>query len=185
MVVAQRWFYPTMYSLKGNVGKKIREDLMNKCNLHTILRLPTGIFYAQGVKTNVLFFTKGAVKQDKDQTQNTWVYDMRANMPKFGKRTPFTFDYFEGFIKAYGNDPHGTSKRMDMGEEGRFRCFNREFITERGDSLDICWLKDDNAGSHEDLPEPDELAASAITELVGAVGDLKTILELLSTEEAV
>jgi type I restriction enzyme M protein len=175
---------PDNVLFEGNVGKKIREDLMHKCNLHTILRLPTGIFYAQGVKTNVLFFTKGAAKKGKNQTQNTWVYDMRANMPQFGKRTPFTFDYFTDFIKAYGDDPHGTSKRKDTGEQGRFRCFSREFIAERGDSLDISWLKDESNGSHEDLPEPDELAASAIAELEGAVGDLNTILELLSTEEA-
>ena len=175
---------PDNVLFEGNVGKRIREDLMHKCNLHTILRLPTGIFYAQGVKTNVLFFTKGEAKKDTNQTQNTWVYDMRANMPQFGKRTPFTADYFTDFIKAYGDDPHGTSKRIDTGEEGRFRCFSREFIAERGDSLDISWLKDESTGSHEDLPEPDELAASAIAELEGAVGDLNTILELLSREEA-
>ena len=174
---------PDNVLFEDNIGRKIREDLMHKCNLHTILRLPTGIFYAQGVKTNVLFFTKGAVKQDKDQTQNTWVYDMRANMPQFGKRTPFTFDYFDDFIKAYSDDPYGTSKRTDTGEEGRFRCFSREFIAERGDSLDISWLKDESNGSHEDLPEPDELAASAIAELEGAVGDLNAILELLPREE--
>lgn len=173
---------PDNVLFEGNVGKKIREDLMHKCNLHTILRLPTGIFYAQGVKTNVLFFTKG--EKDKNQTQNTWVYDMRANMPQFGKRTPFTFDYFKEFIKAYGDDPYGTANRTDQGEEGRFRCFSREFIAERGDSLDISWLKDESVGSHEDLPEPDELAAAAIAELEGAVGDLNSILELLSSEEA-
>ena len=128
---------PDNVLFEGNVGKKIREDLMHKCNLHTILRLPTGIFYAQGVKTNVLFFTKGEEDEDKNQTQNTWVYDMRTNMPQFGKRTPFTFDYFEDFINAYGDDPHGTSKRKDEGKKDRFRCFNREYIAERGDSLDI------------------------------------------------
>ncbi len=176
---------PDNVLFEGNVGKKIREDLMHKCNLHTILRLPTGIFYAQGVKTNVLFFTKGATKKNKNQTQKTWVYDMRSNMPQFGKRTPFTFDYFDAFIKAYGDDPYGTSKRTDTGEEGRFRCFSRECIAKGSDSLDISWLKEESAGSYEDLPEPDKLAASAIAELEGAVGDLNTILELLSTEETV
>lgn len=175
---------PDNVLFEGNVGKKIREDLMHKCNLHTILRLPTGIFYAQGVKTNVLFFTRGEEEEDKNQTQNTWVYDMRTNMPQFGKRTPFTFDYFEDFINAYGDDPHGTSKRKDEGKEGRFRCFNREYIAERGDSLDISWIKDESTGSHEGLPEPDELASTAIVELEGAVCDLNRILELLSTGEA-
>ena len=73
---------------ESGVGKDIRRDLMDKCNLHTILRLPTGIFYAQGVKTNVLFFTRG--QTDKDNTKEVWVYDLRANMPQFGKRTVLT-----------------------------------------------------------------------------------------------
>ena len=76
---------PDNVLFEGNVGKSIRGDLMDKCNLHTILRLPTGIFYAQGVKTNVLFFTRGAT--DKGNTKEVWVYDLRANMPNFGKKT--------------------------------------------------------------------------------------------------
>ena len=67
-------------------GEKIRIDLMDKCNLHTVLRLPTGIFYAQGVKTNVLFFTRG--RTDKGNTQEVWFYDLRTNMPSFGKTNP-------------------------------------------------------------------------------------------------
>lgn len=74
-------------------GQRVRQDLMDKCNLHTILRLPTGIFYAPGVKTNVLFFTRG--KTEKNNTKNVWYYDMRTNMPSFGKRTPFTRKAFE------------------------------------------------------------------------------------------
>lgn len=172
---------PDNVLFEDKVGKKIREDLMHKCNLHTILRLPSGIFYAQGIKTNVLFFTKN--NKDKDQTQNTWVYDMRVNMPQFGKRTPLTFNYFDDFIKAYGDDPYGRSKRTETDEVGRFRCFSRNFITKRGDSLDISWLKDKSNGSHDILPEPDELAATAITVLNGAIGDFNTILELLSMDE--
>jgi hypothetical protein len=77
---------PDNVLFESGVGKDIRKDLMEKCNLHTILRLPTGIFYAQGVKTNVLFFTRG--QTDKGNTKEVWVYDLRANMPQFGKRTP-------------------------------------------------------------------------------------------------
>jgi hypothetical protein len=79
---------PDNVLFEGNVGRQIRADLMDKCNLHTILRLPTGIFYAQGVKTNVLFFTRG--ETDKGNTKEVWVYDLRANMPQFGKRTLLT-----------------------------------------------------------------------------------------------
>ena len=168
---------PDNVLFEDGVGKAVRQELMDKCNLHTILRLPTGIFYSQGVKTNVLFFTEGA------KTENTWVYDMRTNMPQFGKRTPFTLDYFSDFIEAFGDDPHGTSKRKDGGEKGRFCSFSREFIAKRGDSLDINWLKDKSAALHESLPEPEELAAIAITELTGAVEDLNNLLELLSSEE--
>mgnify|MGYP000097252534 CR=1 FL=1 len=78
-------------------GQKVRRDLMDKCNLHTILRLPTGIFYAAGVKTNVLFFTRG--KTETDNTKNVWYYDMRTNAPNYGKRTPFTREAFNDFIK--------------------------------------------------------------------------------------
>lgn len=169
---------PDNVLFEDGVGKTIRQELMNKCNLHTILRLPTGIFYSQGVKTNVLFFTEGV------KTENVWIYDMRANMPQFGKRTPFTLDYFTDFIKAYGKDSLGASKRKDEGKQGRFRSFSREFIAERDDSLDISWLKDKQADSTESLPEPEELAATAIAELTGAVEDLNNILELLASEEA-
>jgi type I restriction enzyme M protein len=176
---------PDNVLFEGNVGKKIREDLMHKCNLHTILRLPTGIFYAQGVKTNVLFFTKEKAKKNIDQPKNTWVYDMRTNMPQFGKRTPFTLDYFADFIKSYGDDPYGRSDRIDTGKKGRFRCFDRKFFEQRGNNLDIIWLKDENSGAQEDISEPDELAASAIAELTGAKDALNTILELLSTGKAI
>ncbi len=90
-------------------------DLMEKCDLHTILRLPTGSFYAQGVKTNVIFFTKG--KKDTGSTREVWVYDLRANMPSFGKTAPFKAEHFADFVKYYGKDPLGHSQRTDQGEE--------------------------------------------------------------------
>lgn len=79
-------------------GKLIRADLMAKCNLHTILRLPIGIFYAQGVKTNVLFFQRG--RTDTGNTQQVWIYDMRTNMPGFGKRMPLSRSHFQEFEAA-------------------------------------------------------------------------------------
>ncbi len=95
---------PDNVLFEAGKGTDIRRDLMNKCNLHTILRLPTGIFYAQGVKTNVLFFTKGAVNdklQEENCTENVWVYDLRTNMPSFGKRTPFGDSHLEPFAKVF------------------------------------------------------------------------------------
>ena len=169
---------PDNVLFEGNVGRQIRADLMDKCNLHTILRLPTGIFYAQGVKTNVLFFTRGAT--EKGNTQEVWVYDLRANIPSFGKRTPLTRAHFADFEAAFGDDPWGRpaslARRMDTGESGRFRRFSREWIAERGDSLDISWLKDESAGAGDALPEPALLAAEALDELAGAIADLRGIL---------
>ena len=95
---------PDNVLFEAGVGTEVRRDLMNKCNLHTILRLPTGIFYAQGVKTNVLFFTKGSAKdklQEENCTENVWVYDLRTNMPSFGKRTPFGEQHLKPFEQVY------------------------------------------------------------------------------------
>jgi type I restriction enzyme M protein len=180
---------PDNVLFEGNVGKQIRADLMDKCNLHTILRLPTGIFYAQGVKTNVLFFTRG--ETDKSNTREVWVYDLRANAPQFGKRTLLTKEYFADFVKAYGEDPLGSpdalKKRKDTGENGKFRKFNRKFIAERDDSLDISWLKDESEGAGEALLDPAVYAREAVVELEGAIEDLQAILVELGedVEEAV
>lgn len=176
--------FPDNVLFESNVGRQIRTDLMNKCNLHTILRLPSGIFYAQGVKTNVLFFTRG--KKAKENTKAVWVYDLRASAPQFGKRTALTRDYFKAFEAAFGTDPFGSAaslaKRKDMGEEGEFRCFSREWIAERGDNLDITWLNGDREEEEGDLPEPATLAREAINELEAALAELQGILQELGEE---
>src|SRR5690554_3063911 len=154
---------PDNVLFEAGVGTDVRRDLMNKCNLHTILRLPTGLFYAQGVKTNVLFFTRG--QTDKGNTKAVWVYDLRTNMPSFGKRTPFTREHLEPFVKVFGDDVHGKSPRTDEGEDGRFRRFTREQITARNDNLDIAWLRDEDETHAEDLPEPEVIAAEIRAEL--------------------
>jgi len=173
-------------------GIEIRTDLMNKCNLHTILRLPTGIFYAAGVKTNVLFFTKGSVKkklQEENCTENTWVYDLRTNMPKFGKRTPFSKQHLTPFETVYNLT---SDKRVEgewsftVGEQSqdssRWKCFSRNYISEsKGDSLDISWLKDKDSVDAADLGTPEELAGEAMTELKGALADLETLVQSLAS----
>src|SRR3954447_11034865 len=115
---------PDNVLFEDGVGRRLRNWMMELCDIHTILRLPTGIFYAQGVKTNVVFLTRG--KSDKANTKGIWVYDMRANMDAFGKTKPLTVADFKPFEKAFGNDPHGKAKRNDEGAEGRFRFFSRE-----------------------------------------------------------
>lgn len=177
---------PDNVLFESNVGSDIRRDLMDKCNLHTILRLPTGIFYAQGVKTNVLFFTRG--EKDKGNTKEVWVYDLRANMPQYGKRTQLVREHFAEFEAAFGDDPLGgakaLAKRKDTGEQGRFRKFTREQIAARGDSLDIAWLKDDSDTSADELPEPAVLAQEAMGELEAALDELRGILEELGEDVA-
>lgn len=177
---------PDNVLFEAGVGQTIRRDLMEKCNLHTILRLPTGIFYAQGVKTNVLFFSKPRdLKQDTNNTKNVWVYDMRANMPQFGKRTVLTDAHFDDFIQCFGNDPHGQAPRTAHDETGRWRCFSREWIRDvKGDSLDISWLKDDSSVDAASLPEPEVLASEALLELEAVMSGLQDLLKALGAEEA-
>ncbi len=158
-------------------GQKVRADLMNKCDLHTILRLPTGIFYAQGVKTNVLFFTRR--QKDKGNTKDIWIYDMRTNMPNFGKRTPLDIKHFQDFMKVYGDDPFGKAKRKDQGEKGRFRRFTREEIAKRNDSLDITWLQDDSVQKGNDLPEPADIAGDILAQLSIATEEMQELARLL------
>ena len=175
---------PDNVLFEGNVGKQIRADLMDKCNLHTILRLPTGIFYAQGVKTNVLFFTRG--KKEKDNTKEVWVYNLRTNMLQFGKRRKLTRKHFAKFEAAFGDDPLGGSaslaKRVDTGEQGRFRKFTRDWIAELGDSLDISWLNDENESRADEVFEPSEIAQEAMAQLEEAMAELRRILEELGEE---
>ena len=173
---------PDNVLFEDGVGAKIRGDLMEKCNLHTILRLPTGIFYAQGVKTNVLFFTKGTANKDKGNTKAVWVYDLRTNMPSFGKRTPFGREHLQPFVDAYGAKVDGSSKRKDEGEDGRFRRFGREEIKGRGDNLDISWLRDEGTERAEDLPEPEEIAAQIMMHLETATEEMTALMELLDPE---
>ncbi|MGB7249052.1 MAG: N-6 DNA methylase [Phormidesmis sp.] len=168
---------PDNVLFEAGQGQSIRADLMDKCNLHTILRLPTGIFYSPGVKTNVLFFQRG--KSEKGNTQNVWVYDLRTNMPKFGKRTPLTRAHFKPFEACYGEDANGESDRTDQGEKGRFRCFERAFIAQRGENLDISWLQDESLQSVEDLPEPDEIVSAIMEKLQVAMTEMQALSALL------
>jgi type I restriction enzyme M protein len=197
---------PDNVLFEAGVGTEVRRDLMNKCNLHTILRLPTGIFYAQGVKTNVLFFTKGSAKNPKQEencTKDVWVYDLRTNMSNFGKRTPFGENHLTPFEKVFGKKADGTSKRtegeysfnaeqVDVADaeenqgidpqlaHSRWRVFKRDWIRDnKGDSLDISWLKDKDSVDAANLPEPDVLAREAKEELEAALSELDGLLAAL------
>lgn len=161
---------------------EVFEILMQDCALHTVLRLPRGTFtpYSQGVKANVIFFQKGR------PTEDVWIFDARSNVPGITKKErPLTADHFTEFETCYGADPNGLAKRKDLGDEGRFRRFKLSDIKGRAYNLDIAWLKDESLEDGDALPEPQDLATEAITELEAAVDDLKDIVELLEREEAV
>lgn len=173
---------PDNVLFEEGTGTRIRADLMDKCDLHTILRLPTGIFYAQGVKTNVLFFRRG--ESDKGNTKRVWVFDMRTKMPAFGKRTPLGREHFREFEKAFGKERLGKSRRRDEGETGRFRRFERGEIAERGDNLDISWLRDWDGVDGKDLPEPEVIAAEIMENLRVAMGEMEELTKLLEADAA-
>ncbi len=166
-------------------GEEIRKDLLNKCNVHTILRLPTGIFYAQGVQTNVLFFNRGI--DDTDNTKETWIYDMRHQMRSFGKRSPLNEKDFAEFEKLFSVDD--LSKReetwsKDDNPNGRWRKFTIDEIEKRPNtSLDITWMSEeeeyDERSLHEILSEMND-KSTAISE---AIAELNKALEGIDDED--
>lgn len=157
-------------------GKALRQKLMDEADLHTILRLPTGIFYAQGVKTNVIFLTK-AEEGASGATKEVWIFDMRANMPAFGKTAPLTSEHLKPFTTAYH-----AKKRKDEGEEGRFRRFTRKEIAARGDNLDISWLREE--ADTDEIRSPEDIAAEIMAELQSALAAIEALTEELATEDA-
>lgn len=161
----------------GGDGVSVRRELMNFCNLHTILRLPTGIFYAQGVKTNVLFFTRG--NTEKGNTTEVAFYDMRTNMESFGKTRQLKKSDFKEFIEGYKDASKRTGERWSK--------FTREQIeNEHDDSLDLGLIKDDSIIYVGELPDPIEIGEEAIAQLEEAADLLKSVvreLKSLTSEE--
>ncbi len=166
---------PDNVLFEDNAGRALRQMLLDWCDLHTILRLPTGIFYAQGVKTNVIFFTRG--KAARGNTKQTWVYDMRADMPAFGKTRPLTDEHFKDFETCFGDDPLGRAPRHGQGETGRWRAFTRAQIAERNDNLDIAWLRDDSGDPEDGLTEPTDIAAAIMGHLQAALEEIAALTE--------
>ena len=156
-------------------GAKIRADLMDKCNLHTVLRLPTGIFYAQGVKTNVLFFTRG--KTEKDNTKEVWFYDLRTNMPNLGKTNPLVKNHFNDFVAAY------TAEKRSKVKDERWNCFTREEIKTKGDSLDLGLIRDDSVLDYNNLPDPIESAEEIHAQLEEAMDLILSVAKELKSLE--
>ena len=172
---------PDNVLFEDGVGDQIRCDLMDKCRLHTVLRLPTGIFYAQGVKTNVLFFERETT--DKGNTTEVWYYDLRTNMRSFGKTHPLTHEDFVGFEAAY------TAKDRRAVDDERWHVFTRDEIRKRDsagnetNSLDIGLIRDASIVDYDDLPDPIESAEEAVGKLEDAITLLNEVIAELKSYE--
>lgn len=158
----------------GGDGVSVRRELMDFCNLHTILRLPTGIFYAQGVKTNVLFFTRG--KTEKGNTKEVTYYDLRTNQEGFGKTRPLRRSDFDEFIAGYTDSAKRTGERWSR--------FTRAEIKKHEDSLDLGLIRDDSIIGYNDLADPIESGEDAIAQLEEAVDLLKSVVRELKSLES-
>ena len=163
---------PDNVLFEGGAGETVRKKLMHEFDLHTLLRLPTGIFYAQGVKANVLFFDRKPASETP-WTEKLWIYDLRTNKRFTLKTKPMRYDALEDFITCYNPD-----NRHDRQKTERFKSFSYDELVQRDKvSLDIFWLRDENLEDTENLPEPDELAGEIVANLSAALEQFQDISE--------
>jgi type I restriction enzyme M protein len=165
---------PDNVLFEGGAGEKIRRKLLETCDVHTILRLPTGIFYAQGVKANVVFFDN-APKDGRIHTQGVWFYDLRTNKHFTLKTRTLKFDDLQDFITCY--HPENRRKRR---ESERFKYYPyADLIARDKASLDIFWLKDNSLDNLDDLPPPDVLQQEIIEHLEAALTSFRDVATAL------
>jgi len=174
---------PDNVLFEGGAGETVRRKLLETTDLHTLLRLPTGIFYANGVKANVLFFDNRPGRAEP-WTEQVWVYDYRTNVHHTLKKKPMRLSDLEGFIACY--KPEDRSARQptwsEQNPEGRWRAFRREEILKRDKvSLDLFWLKDDSLGDLDNLPEPDVLVGEIIEHLESGLEAFRGVSEELDS----
>ena len=173
---------PDNVLFEGGAGETIRRKLLENTDLHTILRLPTGIFYAQGVKANVLFFDNQPASP-KPWTKAVWYYDYRTNIHHTLKKKPLRFDDLAEFVQCYNPENRGKRKtnwEVDKNPEGRWRKFSYEELVARDKtSLDVFWLKDKSLTDLDNLPEPDELAEEIIENLEAGLNSFREVLAAL------
>ncbi len=173
---------PDNVLFEGGVGETVRKKLLETTDLHTILRLPTGIFYANGVKANVLFFD-GKPSSKEPWTKEVWVYDYRTNIHHTLKKNPLKLSDLKDFIALY--NPENRHKRIETyhaenNPEGRWRKFGYDEIIARDKtSLDITWLKDKSLADLDNLPDPDVLATDIIENIEAGLESFRAIIESL------
>lgn len=163
---------PDNVLFEGGAGETIRRELLKQADVHTLLRLPTGIFYAQGVKANVLFFDRKPA-QEKPWTQQLWIYDLRTNLHFTLKENTLKRSDLDDFVACYN-----PKNRHNRNESERFKSFTYEELTKRDKAnLDIFWLKDDALEESANLPAPEIIAAEITADLEAALEQFATIAE--------
>lgn len=173
---------PDNVLFEGGAGETVRRNLLKACAVHTLLRLPTGIFYAPGVKANVLFFDNRPGRE-QPWTERLWVYDLRTNMHFTLKQTPLKREDLDDFVVCY--NPRNRHERAPTWSEdnpgGRWRCFTYEELVKRDKlNMEIFWLKDESLEESENLPDPDVLAREVAEDLEAALEQFSQIVNELS-----
>jgi type I restriction enzyme M protein len=169
---------PDNVLFEGGAGETVRKKLLQTTDLHTILRLPTGIFYANGVKANIIFFDNKPASKDP-WTKDVWVYDMRTNNHFTLKEKKLEYSDLEDFIESYNPD-----NRHQRSETARFKKFSYNDIVNRDKTnLDVFWLKDESLTSLDNLPEPSIIAAEIIENLEAALDSFRNVAEAISIKK--
>ncbi|HET54025.1 MAG TPA: SAM-dependent DNA methyltransferase, partial [Ignavibacteria bacterium] len=165
---------PDNVLFEGGAGETVRKNLLTRTDCHTILRLPTGLFYAQGVKANVIFFDNKPASKTP-WTKEVWIYDLRTNQHFTLKTQQMKYEHLEDFVKAY--NPKNRFKRT---ESERFKKFSYDEIISRDKTnLDIFWLKDESLGDTDNLPDPDILASEIVENIEASLDSFKEIITRL------
>lgn len=170
---------PDNVLFEGGAGETIRRKLLHNFNVHTLLRLPTGLFYAQGVKANVLFFDR-CPAGEAPNTKQLWIYDFRTNQKYTLKQNPLRREYLNEFVECFNTeDRHNRVPTWSEGNpNGRWRAYNYDELMARDKvSLDIFWLKDESIAGNGDLPDPHILAAQILEDLQVALQQFQEIVE--------
>ena len=176
---------PDNVLFEGGAGEEVRKQLMKTAELHTILRLPTGIFYAQGVKANVLFF-KNKPANKEAWTKDIWFYDYRTNIHHTPKKNPMRQEHLLVFVELYNGENIDKRKETwsEENPEGRFRKYTYDEIIARDKtSLDIFWLKDKSLTDLDNLPDPDVLAMEIIENIEAGLSSFREIMETINAED--
>ena len=173
---------PDNVLFEGGAGETIRRKLLHECEVHTLLRLPTGLFYAQGVKANVLFFDRKPAAETP-WTKRLWIYDLRTNKHFTLKTNPLRREDLDEFVACYNPDNRHDRKATwsPTNPDGRFRAYDyEEFVSRDKASLDIFWLKDESLADSDNLPQPDVIAQEIVQDLEAALEQFRLIAGDLS-----